>query len=63
MARKVSAENVGHDVKEILALLADDVVALRTALVAALAKLDDDGGVTDTDYEETLAPAASRVTR
>lgn len=36
----------------------DDVTELRTQFIAALAKLDADVGVTDTDYESTLTPAA-----
>lgn len=41
--------------------LVDDLTALRTQLIAALVKLDDDGGVTDTDYEATLTPAALKT--
>lgn len=35
-----------------------DVAAIRTALVGVTAKLDADGGVTDTNYASTLDPAA-----
>ncbi len=35
-----------------------DVAALRAALVAVTAKLDADGGVTDTNYAATCNPAA-----
>ncbi len=35
-----------------------DVTELRTQLIATLAKLDADAGVTDTDYESGLTPAA-----
>lgn len=63
MARQISAENVEHDAKELLALLADDVVELRTKLVAVLAKLDADAGVTDVNYASLHTPAASNVTR
>lgn len=35
-----------------------DHEALVTAFVALLAKLDADAGVTDTDYESGLTPAA-----
>lgn len=38
--------------------VADDLTELRTEFVALLAKLDSDGGITDTDYESTLTPAA-----
>lgn len=35
-----------------------DVAAFRTAFIVVLAKLDDDAGVTDTDYEALATPAA-----
>jgi hypothetical protein len=38
--------------------VADDLTELRTQLIALLAKLDADAGVTDTDYESSLTPAA-----
>lgn len=38
--------------------VADDLDALRDAIVAITAKLDADGGVTDTDYAATADPAA-----
>lgn len=40
--------------------LADDIDELRTQIIALLAKLDADGGVTDVDYEATLTPAARK---
>lgn len=36
----------------------DDATELRTQFIALLAKLDADAGVTDTDYESSLTPAA-----
>ena len=42
---------------DIVALRAD-VAAVRTALIGALAKLDDDATVTDTNYEALWTPAA-----
>ena len=42
---------------------ADDITELRTQFVALLAKLDDDGGVTDEDYESTLTPADQALTK
>lgn len=36
----------------------DDATELRTQFIALLAKLDADAGVTDTDYESGLTPAA-----
>ena len=35
-----------------------DIAALRAAIVGLTAKLDADGGVTDTNYAATLDPAA-----
>jgi hypothetical protein len=43
--------------------VADDLAELRTQFIAALAKLDADGGVTDTDYESTLTPDALLTTK
>ncbi len=42
---------------------ADDITELRTQLIALLAKLDADAGVTDTDYASTLTPAAQTLTK
>jgi hypothetical protein len=49
-----SSENL----REQFNALRADVTAIRTAMIGALAKLDDDGGVTDTNYEATWTPAA-----
>lgn len=38
--------------------LVDDYDEFRTQLIALLQKLDADGGITDTDYESSLTPAA-----
>jgi hypothetical protein len=38
-----------------------DLAALRAAIVAITAKLDADGGVTDTNYAATTNPAALRT--
>lgn len=38
--------------------LAADVTSLRTNIIGMLAKLDDDGGVPETDYEALQTPAA-----
>lgn len=43
--------------------LLDDVTELRTQLIALLAKLDLDAGITDVDYESTLTPAALTTTK
>lgn len=53
----------GETLSQLAALLddiADDLAELHTRFVALLAKLDLDGGVTDTDYESTLTPAARK---
>lgn len=44
-------------------LLRAELDDLRTKYAAALAKLDADAGVTDTNYAATCAPAAARFTR
>lgn len=38
--------------------ICDDLTELRAQLIATLAKLDLDVGVTDVNYESTLTPAA-----
>ncbi len=38
--------------------IADDFEEIRDQFILLLQKLDLDGGVTDTDYEGTLTPAA-----
>ncbi|KKM20862.1 hypothetical protein LCGC14_1641210 [marine sediment metagenome] len=43
--------------------LLDDVTELRTQLIALLAKLDLDAGITDVDYESVLTPAALTTTK
>lgn len=62
MPRNVKAET-GLTLQEeaLLADMATDIAAIRTALVAVLAKLDADAGVTDTNYAATLTPAALNV--
>lgn len=45
----------------LLAVLAD-LTALRTAITGITAKLDADGGVTDTNYAATKNPAALTTT-
>lgn len=43
--------------------VADDLAAVRSGLVATLAKLDADDGVTDTNYAATLTPAALKTVK
>jgi hypothetical protein len=52
-----------NDLAKVLRAAIDDVTELRTQFIAALAKLDADAGVTDTDYESTLTPAALTLTK
>lgn len=47
----------------VLREVADDFAELRTQFIALLAKLDADAGVTDTDYESGLTPAALKTTK
>lgn len=49
------------DVATTLREIADDLTELRTQFIALLAKLDADAGITDTDYESTLTPAAQKT--
>lgn len=42
--------------------LVADLTALRAAIIGLAAKLDDDGTVTDTNYEATWTPAALKTT-
>lgn len=41
--------------------VADDIEALRAALAAVLAKLDADGGVTDTNYAALHAVSSGTI--
>ncbi len=41
--------------------IADDLTELRTRLIAVLAKLDLDAGVTDTNYAALQTPAALKT--
>lgn len=43
---------------EIMNDVADDFTEIRTQFIALLQKMDGDAGITDTDYEATLTPAA-----
>lgn len=58
-------EGVTHNPTALEQVLRDgltDLTALRAAIVAITAKLDSDGGVTDTDYASTCNPAALETT-
>lgn len=48
-----------RDIADDLATVKANVNSLRTAYIVALAKLDDDAGVTDTNYEALAAPPAA----
>lgn len=50
------------EVKTDLNAAVTDIAALRAAVVAITAKLDADGGVTDTNYAATCDPAAQTST-
>ncbi len=43
--------------------VADDLAAIRAAVVGITAKLDADAGVTDTNYASTLDPVALKTTK
>jgi hypothetical protein len=68
-AKSISAEILSLSEKAILTQLLVDIAALRAdavanraAVVALTAKLDADGGVTDTNYAATINPAALTAT-
>lgn len=45
-----------EDLAKLLKSIVTDLLALETAVEAITAKLDADGGVTDTDYASTANP-------
>ena len=51
-----------YDQRLLLEAILADLTALRAAIVAITAKLDADGGVTDTNYAATTNPAALTIT-
>jgi tRNA threonylcarbamoyladenosine modification (KEOPS) complex Pcc1 subunit len=55
---KISAQTLDPEQKKVLSVIADDLAALRAAVVAITAKLDADAGVTDTTYASLCNPAA-----
>ena len=61
MAQIKGAEAAGSAAA--LKSLLDDVTELHTQLIALLAKLDGDVGITDVDYESVLTPAALTTTK
>lgn len=63
VGRGLSKENGAATARELFEAAVDDMTELRTQLIAALAKLDADAGVTDTDYESSLTPAALSLTK
>lgn len=50
------------ELRKLLEAALADLTALRAAVVAITAKLDADGGVTDTNYAATCNPAALTLT-
>lgn len=62
MPRNIRAEqSVNLQEKDILAGMAADIAAIRTALIGVNLKLDNDVGVTDTNYTALFTPAALNV--
>lgn len=57
--RMAKAELSPQDLRLLCEAMAADIVTLRTQLQAALAKLDADAGVTDTNYASTIGTAAA----
>lgn len=50
------------ELRKLLEATQADLAALRASIVAITAKLDADGGVTDTNYAATCNPAALNLT-
>ena len=48
----------GEQMRHVLTNLLADVTAIRASILLITAKLDADGGVTDTNYAATTNPAA-----
>lgn len=62
MPRNIRAEqSLNLQEKEVLVLMATDIAAIRTALIGVNLKLDNDLGVTDTNYTALFTPAALNV--
>lgn len=61
--KALNSLNLSPQEKSVLKDEFDDIRAelddIRTKFVAVLAKLDDDAGVTDTNYESTQSPATA----
>ena len=51
-----------RELRALLSATLVDLTALRASVVAITAKLDADGGVTDTNYASTCDPAALTLT-
>lgn len=58
----ISNSTDNADIAAVLNSLLADITAVRSAVVGITAKLDADGGVTDTNYAATLNPAALTTT-
>jgi hypothetical protein len=58
----VSDRETMREIRPLLTTILADLTALRAAVVAITAKLDADGGVTDTNYASTTNPAALTTT-
>lgn len=52
---------VPQDARELLFSLAEDMVVLKARITTLLAKLDADGGVTDTNYGTLCSVAAVKT--
>lgn len=58
-----AVNNVAAQQKKWVADLVDDLTAVRASVIGIAAKLDADGGVTDTDYAATWTPAALKTVK
>jgi hypothetical protein len=50
LSERLNRPDVPQDVREVVFAVVEDLVSLNTKFNAVLAKLDADGGVTDTNY-------------
>jgi len=57
MSTKIDEKIVREDLSDLFTSVLTDLTAMRAAIVGITAKLDADGGITDTDYAATWDPA------
>ncbi|MFM7013263.1 MAG: hypothetical protein ACKO0Z_28690 [Betaproteobacteria bacterium] len=64
MPRALNAELLSDPrAKVLIGILLTEITNLRTSLATLTAKLDNDAGVTDTNYTALCTPPASQLTQ